>query len=283
MNKEDLLTIHAVTGGIPLYLAQMDDTLPLKENLIQNFFTRNTLLYDETKNLLNQELRMPARYLAIIQAIASGKNKQNEIAQAVGLETTQLPSYFQSLLELGIIGKKYPLGEEKKGKKVQFQIKDGLFSFYYKFVPKYQVLIDRNQHELLWEIIQEELIQFTSIAFEEFCKEWLLAKNGQDIYDMILLEIGSWWGNNPFLKVAQQEEIDILAFGINHNEMLIAECKWRGELTSLDVLEKLQERAQFFGRSKKELFLFSKSGFTKEVLNRAKKDQIKLVVYKDML
>lgn len=280
--KADLLTLYGATGGIPLYLGRMNDQLTLKENLIQQFFERNAALAEEPRNLLNQEVRTPERYLAIIQAIASGRTTNSEIANATGLEVNSLSPYLNGLLELEIIEKIYPLGEEKNRKRGIFRIKDGLYQFYYKFVPKYKLLIERNQSEPLWAAIQDDLAIFTSKVFEEYCKNWLLSKNGQDIYPMLILQIGSWWGNHPLVREKQPEEIDILAWGANKDEMLIGECKWRTQDIGIDVVNKLEERSTFFNRPKKTLFLFSKSSFSEADKALAKSKNIKLIRFDEM-
>ena len=69
----DRALIYGITGGIPMYLEQFSPELTIRENLLENLFDRNAVLFEEPSNLLKQELREPAAYNAVITAVASGK------------------------------------------------------------------------------------------------------------------------------------------------------------------------------------------------------------------
>ena len=53
----DLATIYGITGGIPQYLAQMNDKLSVEENIKMNFLNASAYLFEEPTNLLKQEVR----------------------------------------------------------------------------------------------------------------------------------------------------------------------------------------------------------------------------------
>ena len=79
-SNEDRITLYSVTGGIPEYLARIDNDLTLRENLQDLFFDTAGRLYEEPTNLLKQELKIPETYNAIITAVAGGGSKLSEIA-----------------------------------------------------------------------------------------------------------------------------------------------------------------------------------------------------------
>lgn len=54
---------------------------------------RGDFLYDEPRFLLLQELRDPRRYFSILEAIAAGRTRQNEIAQATGIAPSSIAFY----------------------------------------------------------------------------------------------------------------------------------------------------------------------------------------------
>ncbi len=76
---------YAVLGGIPAYLGQFDDRVPLLTNIEHHIVAMDSYLYLEPQFLLREELREPHNYFAILQAIAQGRTRLNEIAQATGL------------------------------------------------------------------------------------------------------------------------------------------------------------------------------------------------------
>src|SRR5437016_4590084 len=72
-----------------------------------NFYRANgamdSYLYLEPQFLLREELREPHNYFAILQAIAQGRTRLNEIAQATGLGRQPVSRYLAVLQELQVI------------------------------------------------------------------------------------------------------------------------------------------------------------------------------------
>jgi len=279
MNIMCFLTLYGITGGIPLYLSMMDDTLSLEGNIKQNLLTQNTLLYEEPRNLLFQELRTPDRYNAILIAIARGTTRLNEISNKTGIESGLLVSYINTLMELDIVEKRVPIPTSGKKRGIYY-IKDGLFHFWYRYIPNYKNFLESGRLNSIWPRIEEDLIQFTSLIFEDFCRNWIFLNS-----PMLLREVGGWWGNNPLIKNAKAtaEEVDVIGIGLEKEELVVGECKWRNEKTDISVGEKLVERAKFFPYLKKDLYIFSKSEFTTGLEEFAEKHDIKLVRYHDMV
>jgi len=145
-------------------------------------------------------------------------------------------------------------------------------------------LIESEKQELIWASMQEDLRMYTAKVFERFCMEWLKKNNGSDIFHIIIAEIGSWWGKDPRVHAPNtiEHEIDILAFGKNDKEILVGECKWQKKYVGVDVLVLLLERASFFSKTKQELFIFAKSGFTEECIAKADEYGVRLVTFDEM-
>ena len=62
-------------------------------------------LFEESNNLLKQELRDPATYNAVIAAIAGGASRLNEIATKVGIGTSACSNLLISLIAMGLVKK----------------------------------------------------------------------------------------------------------------------------------------------------------------------------------
>ena len=238
-NNEDLAVIYGITGGIPLYMSFITDTLSLKDNIINTFLTPSGYMYEEPFNLLNQELREPAMYNAIIRAVATGSSRISEIASKVGIENAAATSYVYKLIELGIIEKELPAGTAGKSRKSIYGIKDGMFRFWYKFIPENNILVQRNMPEAAWTNIQPHINEYMGKVFENICADYLL-ENYTNL-PVQFQNFGRWWGNNP--KMKREEEIDIVA--ANNDKAILCECKWRNEKTdnqsSIRRIELLEE------------------------------------------
>lgn len=66
--------------------------------------------------------------------------------------------------------------------------------------------------------------------------------------------------------------------------MLLAECKYRNELTDTDIIDSLLDKSKIVKDRglEKRYVLFSKTGFTKVAELRAEKDGMELIRLEDM-
>jgi len=280
----DKALVHGITGGIPKYLELIDDTLPLKQNILKLFLSTSGFLYEEPSNLLKQELREPIKYNLIIEAVAKGSSRLNEIATKTGLETSAVSNYISSLISLGIMRKETALTEEKNRKKTLYMLLDTMFVFWYRYVLGNDFAIQSQDAQSLYENeIEPDLNRFMGRIFETMCIEYLsLLNSAKDSpLPFKIRQIGRWWGTNPATKT--EEEIDIIGINEKNSEAVFCECKFRNELVDNAVLNTLINKAQRWNYTQKYYILFSRSGFSKELQVSAQKtDNIKLVSLKDM-
>ena len=87
-------------------------------------------------------------------------------------------------------------------------------------------------------------------------------------------------GNNP--KAKRQEEIDLMS--VSDKKALFCECKWRNEKVDCSVVNTLLERGELFAYQEKYYCIFSKSGFSNEVLSFSEdNDNVILVDFESMI
>ncbi len=279
-SADDKAIAYGIMGGTPQYILQMDDRLSIEENVKNTYLNPTSAIYDETTNLLKQEVREPAIYTAVITAIATGASRMSEISGKVGEETNVCSTYLKNLVSLGIVQKETPYGE-KTSKKAIYSIDDNMFRFWYRFVPENASMIARGAADLVYKRIEPQLPEYMGKVFEEICKQylWKLLLAGKSPVEFTSL--GRWWGNDPVHKC--QAELDIMGEQ-DKNHALFAECKWTNEKIDLGVLETLIERSKLFKYKNAHFFLFSKSGFTKGCTEKAKElGNVTLVNYNEML
>lgn len=280
LSDEDKAYIYGIVGGTPQYLIQVNNDLSVEENIKNIYLNPMSFLYEEPLNLLKQEVREPAIYNAIITAIATGHSRMSEISTKVGESTTVCSGYLKNLISLGIIKKETPYGE-KASKKSIYSIEDNMFCFWYRFVPDNSSVIARGAVDLVYRRIEAQLNDYMGRVFEEICAQylWKLLLTGKMPIEFVSL--GRWWGNDPRKKA--QIEIDIMGEK-DSASAVFAECKWRNENVDLDVLETLVDRSGLFHYTKMHYFLFSKTGFTKGCVEKAKlMGNVTLVTYNDIV
>ena len=263
-SPEDLAGIYGITGGVPQYLALMDDALSLADNIKRNFMEPSAYLFEEPSNLLKQEVREPAGYNAILRAIATGSSKNAEIASKVSMESSACSAYLGNLISLGIVKKETPI-MEKSTRKTLYSISDNMFRFWYRFIPNQMALIQNGLVERAYERVKKEFPAFMGRIFEDICKEYLWRRNADGALPVHFTDIGRWWGNDPSNR--SEAEIDIVA--PDGEDAIFGECKWTNEEASLAELERLDERSHLLRFRNRHLFFFAKRGFTKGCRERA--------------
>jgi len=177
-NNEQKVIAYSIMGGTPKYLELLDDRKSIKQNIMTNFIDTFGSLFEEPINLLKQELREPTLYNSIIEAIATGYTKINDIATKIGEEKDKTAKYISQLIELQIVNKEVPVTEEKNSKKTIYSLTDDMFKFWYKFVYKNLDSIEVINKDVLYkEAIEPYLNDYTSKTFEVICKEHMQTQN----------------------------------------------------------------------------------------------------------
>lgn len=279
-SNEDAAIAYGLTDGIPQYLRQLDDGISIRDNIRWNILDPSCYLFEEPDNLLKQELRSPAEYNAVIQAIASGASRSNTIATACHMESSSCATYLRNLIDLRIVRKETPFGEDAPRKTI-YRIEDSFFRFWYRYVPNNMSLIQSGHADLAADRVMRTISDFMGQVFEDICVQWIWSHNGTEALPFLMLDAGRWWGANPTTR--SQEEIDIVASGEKPKTLLFCECKWRSVPSGLQQLEVLRNRARLLHPETSHYILFSKSGFDEHVAARAAQDgTVTLVDFADM-
>ncbi len=274
-SKEDQIAYYSTFSGVPYYLGFIDASLSLRENVIKNLLSNGSVLFNEVEFLLKQELREVAVYNAIITAIALGRTKQNEIAQLTSLEKTKLPYYINNLIEMGIVEKEYPstvrAKDRIKARNGLYVLGSSFFRFYYRFVyPYLSELADGNADIIYEEIIEKQMSSFIGLEFEKIALYHIRKNNAAKKLPIRCVKLGRWWKKDV--------EIDIVGHDVQGN-FIFGECKWRNEKVGMDVLKTLQEKSISIPEAKDKFYvLYSKSGFTKSLLDMANIDKSIMLV-----
>lgn len=270
-SDEEKLMLYGAFGGTALYLQQIQSEKSFEENIKYAFLRTTAYLYEEPLLLLRQEVQEPGIYSAIIEAIAGGATRSNEISTKIDEEPAKCLKYIKILCELGILYKEVPFGEKPTSRKTIYSISDFMFRFWYRYVFTNRSLIETGaQDAILKKRIQPTYNDYMGLVFEKICSDYLMLQNIRGNLPILFTKIGRWWGSD--FESHSQVEIDIVAN--EGKDYLICECKWRNEKLDLSVLKGLKEKADAFMKKRNNTWyvLFSKAGFTDAVTNEAKND-----------
>jgi len=269
-STEDKLKLYACVGGTPHYLAQIKASETFEENIKRLFFDISGYLYNEPMMLLQQELREPAMYNSIIGAIAGGASRLNEIATKIGEDSPKVSKYLQTLINLQIVKKLYPFGENpQNSRKGIYQITDNCYDFWYNFVFPNKPDIESGSGDIIADSILSSDKVSSYIGkppFETICQQYLKRANRSEKLPFLATSFGSWWGNDPKKKV--QSDFDIIAANRNDKKIILGECKWKNDVNFAAEAEKLKSKDHLLSEYKeRHYYIFSKSIPKKEYVS----------------
>ena len=268
LSEKTLIEKYAVTGGVPKYIESFIQSSNIYNEIEKNILNNQSYLYEEPYFLLQNEVSEVGSYFSIIKTIAAGNKKMGNIASKLNVNTTNLSKYLLTLCNLDVLEREVPITEEnpEKSKKGRYSIKDNYIAFWFQFIYPNKAFLEMGNTQLVMEKIKNHFIDnHASFVYENICKEKMWDLNVAGKLGFTFDKIGRWWNNN--------EEIDIVAFDSNSNDIIFGECKYTNKVMDVDVLFELERKAENVewnkGNRKEKFILFSVNGYSKRLTQLA--------------
>ena len=166
----------------------------------------------------------------------------------------------------------------ERSKRGRYRIRDPFFRFWFRFVYGTGDRYDDFGEDAFETLIEPELADFVSPAFEDLCGRALRA-----LYpDETITDTGQWW--------YEDHEVDVV--GLTTDGTLIAgECKFQSSPLGYDAFSKLRDHVDELrwtpsngGERDVQYALFSRSGFRASVEEEASdRDDLRLFFVEDVI
>lgn len=282
---QDRVRGYGVFGGMPYYLSLINARENLARNIEYLFLTSETApLREEPQHLLEAELQNVGRYASILHAVASGANKRSEILNRIfGASSNgsdSISPYFERLIALRLLAVDSSIDvDPNRTRNVRYRVADPFLAFHYRFItPNLTALETAPPKELYDALIGPYLDEYTSGPFEEMAREYV-RRYSRELLPSAAREVGKIFAPDFHLDVA-----GLLLDG----SAVFGEAKWSVKHVGLNQVSELQSRLDRLNYGKEAprryIFLFSRSGFSPQVIQLAENDpQIKAVSLKQML
>ncbi|RKU28839.1 ATPase [Candidatus Poribacteria bacterium] len=288
-NTKEKIMVYCILGGIPAYLKRFEINYsrnshqnidnPIKHNIINEMLTPQGYLFDEVNFLLRMELREIRIYSSILQAIAGGATRINEITQRVNLDQAKTNKYLSVLRDLRLVNRVIPITERapEKSRKGIYKISDNYLNFWFRFILPNRSLIETGNSQLVYQqLIEPFLSDYMGLLFEELCRQYV-SLYWEEKLKIAPLRIGSHWDANC--------EIDLLTHNMDGSHWF-GECKWWNKPVGVNVLNQLIDKStkvpDEWGE-KPRYVLFSLSGFNESLRQRANDEDVILIELDDLL
>ena len=230
---EDLLALYSFTGGVAKYVQLLVDAgATTKVKMLNHIVRADSVFLGEGKAILIEEFGKDyGVYFSILSAIARGKTARSEIEQVVGRE---IGGYLTKLeKEYELIVKSQPIFEKSSTKNVRYAIEDNFFTFWFRFIYKYNYMLEIENYDAVKAIISRDYETFSGKMLERYFKRVLVESKAYT-------RIGAWWDRKG------ENEIDIVAENELADEAVFIEIKRKAE--SFDA-EALNEKVTAFVRA----------------------------------
>ncbi|AXH29422.1 MULTISPECIES: ATP-binding protein [Francisella] len=220
---DNMLDFYSLTGGVAKYieLFSLYNSFELR-SMIDVIIEPNSIFLSEGKNRLIEEFGKDyGTYFSILSLIAESKTSRPEIESIL---QSNISGHLHRLEhDYSIIRSIKPINAKPNSKVQKYEIVDIFLAFWFRFIFKYQSLVEAENFLKLKEIIYRDISIFKGKVLERLFVE--IFKDTQ-----IYTKIGSYW------ERGNKNEIDIVAIDDIDRKILICEVKLNENKLALNKL-----------------------------------------------
>ena len=234
----------SITGGVPLYLEQIDFNLPAEQNIRNLCFTQGGLLCREFDEIFSDLFsRSKEIHKKIVTSLANGPKELVQICKELGKSQGGIYSqYLDELVKAGFVKRDFvwdlKQGEQKKLSR--YRLSDNYLRFYLKYIGPSRVKIEKGTVPASmmnnlpgWEGIMG--LQFENLVVHNFKEIWKKLKlSGEDVIM-----------DGPFFQTTTDRnpgcQIDYMIQTRFHN-LYVCEVKFSKDPINIRVIEEVKKK-----------------------------------------
>ena len=259
----DKMKYYCCLGGIPEYLRLVEGGKTFEENIRDIFLKKESPLFREPPMLFLDELREPEFYNSILFALAKGSQRINEIVAETGESSTKVNKYLLTLLQMEIVTRDIPFGEENKAsRKGVYTISSKALAFWFRFVLPNKQAVAAEKPVL--ENLSEEIDRYIDgKLFEQVCMQYMLRKNKQGMLPFVGSGVGGYWNS-----LKEYSDAKLVAANQRNRQILFAEYRRSFSEQGEQLLSRLRKNDNLFPEYWERFdMLFSIEQFPREIRN----------------
>jgi hypothetical protein len=250
-------------GGIgkDIELDYFDDVFSMvKSNFVHDF--------SKFQALVSPSYILESPYREILMAVARGDGKFYSVLRKAKLSETFGEKIVQELVSLNVLKievsresplrshPKHKLKKEQRSYRVQDKLRfvQPFMRFWFGFVTYYKKDLALGKGDAFLENFEKHYDRLRSLVYEQLCDALLVQYYAEHNN---IVDSGSFWNIHS--------EFDILAVS-KDKKVILGECKYKDRKVCKNELTKLKAKALESGINVDVYALFSKSGFSNELL-----------------
>jgi len=269
LSLERAIEAFSVFGGVEesVELDLFDDI----ETIIRFYFFSK---YRDFKDLIRPSYLLEEPYDRVLIAISRGDGRVSNIFRKARVGESLGREILKELYSLGVINfeasretplKSYPNQKLKKHLRTyqiepKIRFNSPFLRFWFGFVAPFERELNSGNTNRFIENFENHFSRLNSLIFEQLSNALL-----NQHFNNSLVSLGSYWDKNS--------EFDILA-KTKDGVVIVGECKYKNRKICGSELSKLKQKVKLSNLRVDKFALFSKNGFSKELLKSNDKNLI---------
>ncbi len=268
----ECIEVYGIIGGVPEYIRHWEDKYDVGYNICMQILSKDGYLYGKAEEMIRAQLRELSVYYTILEALAAGKRKLNDLFQATGFSRAKISVYLKNLIEFDVVERVYSFetGGWQNAQKGLYQIKDTFINFWFKFVYPHLSDLHRLTPEAFYnKHIESELELYLNRYFVNVCMEYLELQELVGELPLKIHKMGTWIGKKGHIDIIVQNSI---------RENLICLCNWSEPKVTYKMCQQLFESMEQARITANYYYLFTAKSFDEELIKLVSGDKRILLV-----
>jgi AAA+ ATPase superfamily predicted ATPase len=183
----------------------------------------------------------------VLYAVAAGRTKHNEIADAIRADPTRT---LDRLVELRLLDRLIPVTEDpRRTRRRLYRIADNFLAFWLGVLVPHIAEIERGLGAGILSVIIQELDDFMGPRYEEAFRAHLRRLAEVGALPSSVVAIGPFW-----TAATEPDEIDaVVLAGRSREAVLVGEAKWGRRVDASNIVRDLQRKATLLPRVRDDL------------------------------
>src|ERR1041385_1414589 len=210
-------------------------------------------------------------YFSVLSAIAAGRTRRGQIAEAVGRRESALAHPLTVLEETRLVVRSRDALRENRA---TYRIAEPMLRFHQLVIAPNESRLVRRDGERVWAQQADNVSsRIYGPHFEELAREWSMQHASPATLGGTASQVGRTEIHCP--EHRRPHELDVVAIERSPNSrervLAIGEAKWRSEPVGIGELERLRHIRSVMSQPPARLLLFSRAVFDREVVTEAQR------------
>lgn len=264
--------VYGILGGKPEYLQKWDSDRDVKYNVCTHILSKNGCFHNSAERIIRSQLRELSVYHTILESLAGGSRKLNELYKETGFSRAKISVYLKNLMGFDVVEKvsSFETGGWENAQKGLYQIKDTFINFWFKFVyPHLSDLYCMGTEEFYDRYIAGELETYLTPYFTRVCMEYLELLDSGNRLPLQIHKMGTWVGKKGNIDIIAQNSV---------RENLICLCNWNEPKMTYEMCQQLFDSMEQARVVASYYYLFTARAFDEKLVRMVSQDSRILLV-----